>query len=240
MLLFILNLAERKFTFDLKSNWHKSFFLFLYAITLSYSYLKLDAGLGALVLFACVQITIIIYAFIKKEDITAKKLLGMGLAFLGLIYLLFPKNDFSISSFHFMLMVVSGISWGCYTILGKSSTNVLRDTTQNFVKTFLFCLIFFIFFVDFTKITSYGVFLAFISGAITSGIGYTLWYYVLKHIEILTASVIQLLVPVFAIFLSVLFLGEKLTLPLIFSALLILSGIYISIYSKPDKSTNKI
>ena len=232
VLLLILFITQKKVDINIKTNWENSFFLFLYAIAFSYAYINLDAGLGALVLFASVQLTMVAYAFFKKEEINSKKLFGIILAFSGLVYLLFPKEDFSISTFHFFLMVISGIGWGFYTILGKKSKNVLNDTTNNFVKTILFTILFFIFFVDFTNFNSYGIFLAFLSGGISSGIGYALWYFVLRNIQILTVSVIQLIVPVIAIFLSVLLLGEKLTFSLVFSSVLILCGIFITIYKK--------
>lgn len=231
-LLIILFLNTKKIVFDIKSNWANSFFLFLYAITFSYSYFSLDAGLGALVLFGVVQITMILFALFKKENITFKKIFGIILAFVGLTYLLFPKDDFSISIFHFLLMALSGFAWAFYTILGKSSKDVLKDTSSNFIKTLLFCFLFFLMFVDNTNINSYGIFLAFLSGSITSGIAYALWYYVLKNIEIMTASIIQLLVPIITIFLSIIFLEEKLTLTLFISTILILSGIAISLYKR--------
>lgn len=128
----ILFYKEKNLKLSLKTDWISGFFLFLYAIAFSYSYLSLDAGLGALVLFAVVQITIIIFALLKKESITLKKLLGIALAFLGLIIILFPKENFGISIFHFYLMAISGFAWAIYTILGKKSKEILKDTTNNF------------------------------------------------------------------------------------------------------------
>lgn len=231
-LLLILFISKKGLEIDLKNNWINSFFLFLYVITFSYSYIHLDAGLGALILFASVQLTMIIYAFFKKEKITSKKLFGIILSFCGLVYLLFPKEDFSISIFHFFLMILSGIGWGFYSILGKKNQDILKNTSNNFIKTLFFSFLFFIFFVDIIKLSSYGIFLAFLSGAISSGIAYSLWYFILKNIQIVTASVIQLTVPIIAIFLSVLLLDEKLTFSLILSSILILSGIFITIYKK--------
>lgn len=228
----ILYSSQKTININIKKDWLNSFFLFLYAICFSYSYLSLDAGLGALVLFAVVQITMIIFALFKKESLTFKKILGLFLAFAGLTFLLLPKDDFSISTFHFFLMAVSGLGWGLYSVFGKKSKNALEDTTNNFLKTIVFSLIFYLLFIDDIKITSYGLIWAFLSGGITSGIGYALWYYVLKDIKIVTASIIQLLVPIIAIFLSVLLLNEKLSFTLIFSTLLVLSGIFVALYKK--------
>ena len=232
VLLIILLIKEKKVSINLKSNWLNSFFLFLYAITFSYSYIDMEAGIGTLILFAIVQLTMILFAIIKKEHLSLKKAFGIALAFFGLVYLLFPSEEFELSLFHTFLMFLSGIAWAFYTIIGKASKNALNDTTENFLKTILFLIIFFILFVDSINYTPYGIFLAVVSGGITSGIGYALWYIVLKNMEIITASVIQLIVPVIAIFMSIIFLDETLTQTLILSTVLILSGIFISIYKR--------
>lgn len=232
VLLFSLTKKEFKLDIDLKSNWLSAFMLFLYAIAFSYSYLHMEAGIGTLILFAVVQLSMIFVAILKKEKLSLKKILGIAIAFAGLIYLLYPNEEFSLSLFHVLLMVISGIAWAFYTILGKSSTNALKDTTVNFVKTIPYLLLFFILFAQDLKYSSGGIFLAFLSGSITSAIGYVLWYLVLRNIQIITAGIIQLIVPVLAIILSILLLDEKLTSTLIISTLMILGGIFICLYKK--------
>jgi len=233
-LVLILFFTKKDFKIDipLKGNWLNSFMLFLYAICFSYSYINMEAGIGTLILFAVVQLTMIIVAIIKKEKLNLKKSIGIVIAFSGLIYLLYPSQEFSLSMFHVVLMIISGIAWAFYTILGKSSNDALKDTTINFVKTIPFLILFFLIFVQELQLSFSGIFLAFLSGSITSAIGYVLWYLVLRNIEIITASVIQLLVPVLAIVLSIILLDEKLTLTLIISTSMILGGIFISIYKK--------
>jgi len=232
VLIFLVYFKEKNISISLKNNWGSSFMLFLYAICFSFAYLSLDAGLGALILFATVQLSMIIVALKNKEHLNLQKIIGIALAFCGLIYLLFPKDDFEISFFHFSLMVLSGIAWASYTILGKKSKNPLKDTNENFIKTIPFLLIFFIIFVDNYNITTKGAILAIISGGITSALGYILWYIILKNIQILTASIIQLLVPVIAIVLSTVLLQEELSFTLLISTMFILSGIFIYLYKK--------
>jgi drug/metabolite transporter (DMT)-like permease len=231
--LFLISLfINKKNTLDLKSNWLNGFFLFLYAICFSFSYISLDAGLGALILFAVVQITMILFAFIKKEKFGLKKLIGISLALCGLFFLLYPSKDFSISIFHFILMVIAGFAWAFYTLLGRNSTNAIKDTSNNFFKAFIITILFVFLFIDDLNITSSGLFWAFLSGAIASGLGYSIWYFVLKDLKIVTASVLQLLVPVISIFISIIFLDEKLTISLLVSTILVLGGIFISLKEK--------
>ncbi len=231
-LLVILSFKEKKLNLSLNKNWHTSFLLFLYAICFSYAYINLDAGLGALILFAMVQLTIIITALIKKERIDIRKALGISLAFVGLIYLLYPSEGFEVSLYHSILMMISGVAWGLYTIFGKKSSNATLNTTDNFTISLFFAIIFFALFVHNVKLSSYGITLAFVSGGITSSIGYLLWYHLLPNMKIITSGILQLLIPPLAIFLGVLFLNEKITSTLIISTILILFGILISIYKK--------
>ena len=235
VLLILLYIKDKKISLDMKSNWTSSLMLFLYAICFSYAYINLDAGLGALILFAVVQLTIICFALFKKESLTITKILGIALAILGLIYLLFPSSDFELSLYHVSLMVVSGLAWGVYTLLGKNCTNATLHTADNFTKALLFIGIFY-FFINETYLSSYGVFLAFLTGGITSALGYALWYTILPKLETMTSGVVQLLVPPLAIFLSVLLLNEELSTKLILSTIVILVGIYIYLTAKQPKA----
>lgn len=233
ILLFIIYFyRKRRVEISLKKNWISGFMLFLYAICFSYSYINMLAGIGTLILFAVVQLSMIFIALFYKEKMSLNKTIGILVAFSGLVYLLYPKEDFTISYFHTFLMVISGIAWGVYSLLGKSSTSAIFNTTDNFFKASIFTLIFMLMFISEVHLDLYTFCLAITSGAITSALGYLLWYEILPKIEIITASVLQLLVPIIAIFLSILFLDESLTLELIVSTILILVGIFIALKRK--------
>ena len=233
ILLFIIYFYRKKrVDISLKKNWISGFMLFLYAICFSYSYINMLAGIGTLILFAVVQLSMILIALFYKEKMSLNKIIGILVAFIGLVYLLYPKEDFTISYFHTFLMVISGTAWGVYSVLGKSSTSAIFNTTDNFFKASIFTLIFMLMFISEVHLDLYTFCLAITSGAITSALGYLLWYEILPKIEIITASVLQLLVPIIAIFLSILFLDESLTLELIVSTILILVGIFIALKRK--------
>ena len=235
LLLIIYFYKNRTLNFDMKKNWLSSFMLFLYAICFSYSYVNMFAGIGTLILFAVVQLSMILIAIFYKESFSINKILGIIVAFAGLVYLLYPKEDFSISFFHAFLMIISGIAWAIYTVIGKSSTNALLNTTDNFFKASIFVVLFTIFFIDSLKLDFYTSILAISSGAITSALGYLIWYEILPKMQIITASVLQLIVPVLAIFLSVIILDEVLSFELLISTFIILFGIFIALFRKKSK-----
>ena len=234
-LLIILYLKTNSLDLKLKHNWISSFFLFLYAIAFSYSYINLDAGVGTLILFAVVQLILMITAIIKKEIITLQKAIGLLFAFVGLIYLLMPDEKLDISLFHSMLMVISGFAWAFYTILGRNTKNPLVHTSDNFVKATFISLIYYLLFVENINYNFYGIFLAFLSGGITSSIGYLIWYFILPKIKIISSGLIQLIVAPLSIFLSVLILDEIFTFKLFISTDFILFGIAIAILNSKNK-----
>ncbi len=227
----ILYYKNRSLSFDMKKNWLSSFMLFCYAISLSYAYIDIDTGLGALILFAIVQLSMVLSALFLKEVLPFQKIIGLAVAFMGLGFLLFPKGDIELSYIHVLLMMLSGLAWAVYTLLGKKSVQPLKHTADNFLKSLVYVAISFIF-IESWFVSLEGLILALISGAITSGIGYALWYFLLPKITIITASVVQLIVPVIAIFLGLLFLQEEISLTLIISTVIILSGILLCITKK--------
>jgi len=234
-LILLVLFKSKELTFSFKSNWLSSFMLFIYLIGFSYAYLGMDAGFGALLLFGTVQIVMIISSFFRKESISVLKIIGVIVAFLGLVYLLLPKEQFEISYFHVALMVLSGMGWAGYSILGKSSNDALFNTMDNFLKaTFFVMITFSVLFVDSLNISFDGFVFAFLSGSLTSAIGYMIWYFILPKIQVFTASVVQLFVPIIAVLLSVLFLDEIFTYDILVSILLISVGVVLAVIPKRE------
>ena len=232
-LILIYLYKRKKLDFSTKTNWLSSLILFLYAISFSYSFLNIEAGVGTLLLFAVVQLVMVIFSLFHKEKINFQKIAGIFLAMAGLIYLLYPKQSFELSLFHAFLMIIAGVSWAVYTVLGKKSSDSLYNTTDNFTKALIFVGIFYLIFTPENSFTTNkGILLAFISGSITSAVGYLLWYEILPKMQLITAGIIQLFVPVISIVVSIVFLNESLTMTLFLSTVIIFTGILLTIFSK--------
>jgi drug/metabolite transporter (DMT)-like permease len=231
VLLFILRFGKSTRGMTSKGNWVSSVMLFLYAITFSFAYISLDTGTGALILFGSVQLTMIVFSVILGNKLHRSEWLGIFIAFTGLVYLVLP--DVSTPSFMgFLLMTVAGIAWGIYTLQGKDSINPLKDTAYNFLRTTPIVLILLTVTFYNAHYSFEGIVLAILSGAIASAIGYTIWYLALSGLSATQAAVIQLSVPVIAALGGVVFISEVLTLRLILSASLILSGVLIVILGR--------
>ena len=226
-----------------RGSWIAAFMLFLYAVCFSYAYIMLDAGLGALILFGCVQLSMITVSIIQKQPLSLIKWLGLIGAFSGLIYLVNSQNELSglnhevnFSFLGFLLMLVSGIAWASYTILGKGSATPLIDTKINFTKSLVFVIpLTVVYFVVESQVTLLGIGLSIASGMLTSGIGYAIWYYALNGLSPVQAGVVQLMVPVIAAFGGILWIGEAITVELMLAQAIILGGIALVMFS-PSKS----
>ena len=212
-------------------SWPSAFFLFAYAICFSFAYLGLTAGTGALILFGSVQMTMIAVAIFKGERPPALEWLGLAVALGGLVYLVFPGLA-SPPLNSSLLMATAGASWGAYTLRGKTTSDPLADTTGNFVRSLPMAAVIAIIFLPNLHLSTRGIVLAVLSGAITSGIGYTVWYSVVKDHTTTRAAVLQLAVPVIAATAGVLLLDETATVRLAIAAALILGGIALTIFGR--------
>lgn len=211
-------------TTNTKGSWLAASMLFVYAVTFSYGYVSLDTGTGALVLFGAVQITMILASVILGNRLHFSEWTGLFVAFSGFVYLVMPSLT-TPSLKGFFLMTVSGMAWGFYTLIGRSSQHPLGDTAYNFLRTLPFVVGLLIFTFKDARLSSEGVVLAILSGAIASGAGYFVWYIALRGLSVTQAAVVQLLVPIIAAIGGVIFTRELITLRLFESSVLVLGGI---------------
>ena len=213
-----------------RGSWRSSLALFVYAITFSFAYISLDTGTGALVLFGTVQISILLWQQFNGKSLSLFEWLGAVVAFAGLAYLVYPSIA-TPSGTGLALMTVAGCAWAIYTVRGKKSQLPLADTAFNFIRTAPFLLLLALVMHDELQISVDGVIYACLSGALASGIGYTLWYVALEQLSASLAAVTQLSVPAIAALGGVLFVGEVLSLRLTIAAAVIISGIGLVIYA---------
>jgi drug/metabolite transporter (DMT)-like permease len=223
LLVIVITTSKSKKTLS-HGSWSAAIMLFTYAVAFSFAYISLDTGTGALILFAAVQLTMILVAIVKGERLSWYEWAGMVIAFSGFVYLVLPGVS-TPSLLGFILMTIAGIAWGIYTIMGKGSENPLADTTFNFTRTLPLVMVLFLLALESTELSPKGIILAFISGAFASAIGYTIWYMALKGLSSTQAAVVQLLVPVIAAAGGVFFMSEIITMRLLISALMILGGV---------------
>ncbi|MFT6124221.1 MAG: drug/metabolite transporter (DMT)-like permease [Shewanella sp.] len=214
--------------------------LFIYAVTFSYAYVLLDTATGALILFAAVQISMMLISYFQGQRLTLLEWIGALLAFSGFAYLVLPGVS-APSMTGLVLMAISGCAWGGYTLLGKKSVNPLFDTGYNFIRSLpLVAVMILVVWLlpqltsapQATVLSAKGILLAVLSGAIASGIGYALWYQALRGLTSTHAAVLQLTVPVIAAVGGILFLDEMISFHLGVSAGIIFVGIALVIFAK--------
>ena len=231
MLLIILKLFGKKRVSPAKDGWGSALMLFVYAATFSFAYISLNTGTGALILFGAVQLTMITIAVVSGDRLHLSEWLGVGLSFAGFVYLVLPKVT-TPSLIGFVLMTIAGISWGIYTLMGRGSESPLSDTTYNFTRTLPFIIVMGLLFIQNSHLSQKGVLLAVMSGALASGIGYTIWYIALRGLSATIAAVAQLSVPVIAALGGVIFVSESISFHFLLSAAMILGGIALVVLGK--------
>lgn len=217
-------------------NWWSAFVLFVYAACFSFAYIGLAAATGALILFGAVQVTMIGHGLWTGERLRRLQLLGLLLAFGGLVGLLLPGIAAPPLSAA-VLMLAAGVAWGVYSLRGKRDGDPTRVTAGNFLRSVPFAAVLTILMMNNIVLDRAGVVYATLSGALASGIGYIIWYTALPRLKASTAASVQLSVPIIAALGGIVFLDEALTLRLILAAITILGGIALVILEKkPVKS----
>lgn len=208
--------------------------LVLYAAAFSFAYLTLDAGLGALILFGGVQITMFVGAVLQGENPTLWRWVGSLLGMIGLGVLFAPGAE-QPDILGAMLMVLSAIGWGIYSLRGREVSAPLQATASNFILAVPAGLILLWIYPSATSTSLLGFSLAVASGALASGVGYAIWYATLPKLDASLAAILQLTVPVIALIGGVIFLGESVSWSFAVSAILIIGGVLIAILA-PKRS----
>jgi drug/metabolite transporter (DMT)-like permease len=225
----VATVSDRRTT----GTWASAIALFLYAAAFSFAYNTLSAGTGALLLFGAVQATMIFWGLRKGERLHLVQIAGLIAALIGLVVLVFPGLSAPpvIGS---ILMLGAGVAWGIYSLRGKGETKPISATAENFVRAVPFAAVVSLVSLPWARLDQAGVFYAVVSGAITSGLGYVIWYRVLPELKAAAAATVQLSVPVLAATGGIFLLGEPITLRYLLASIAVLGGIALVVMEKQN------
>jgi len=213
-------------------DWWSAVALFGYAAGFSYAYLDLPAAVGALLLFGAVQATMIGYGFSTGERLAVRQSAGLALAVAGLVGLLLPGLSAPPPAAA-ALMLGSGVAWGVYSIRGKSAGDATSKTAGNFLKAAPLAVGLNLALLPDSPPATLGIVCAIASGAVTSGIGYAIWYSAIRGLKATHAATVQLSVPVLAAAGGIVFLGEAISTRLVIASVAILGGVALVVIEKP-------
>lgn len=215
-------------------DWIAAASLFVYLVGFSFAYIALQTGTGALILFGTVQLTMFAAAFNAGERFSSSSWTGFAVAVGGMLYLLAPGVTAPPLGGS-LLMSAAGIAWGVYSLRGRRARNALRSTARNFAAAVPLVLAVNAVYADAAHFTSAGVLAALASGTIASALGYVLWYRALTRLSAMSASTVQLAVPIIAAAGGVALLGEQLTARLVVASAAVLGGVALAIARRPAK-----
>jgi drug/metabolite transporter (DMT)-like permease len=205
--------------------------LFLYAAAFSFAYRDLSAATGALLLFGTIQLCMTGWGLWRGERLRRSKLLGVVIAIAGLTVLLLPGFA-APPPLAAALMFTAGAAWSVYSVLGRSAGDPTAATAGNFLRSVPFAAVLVLTAVGHESADHLGVLYAVLSGAITSGLGYVLWYAALPSLTATSAATIQLSVPAIAALGGAVLLAEPVTARLLLASAAILGGIALTINKK--------
>lgn len=212
-------------------DWLAAAMLFAYVACFSFAYLSLSAGTGALMLFGAVQITMLAAGWRAGESFGAWGWLGFALAVAGFAGLVAPGVN-APAPVGAVLMAVAGVAWGVYSLRGRGVADPLAATAGNFLRAAPLALLLSLMLALQAHANTQGALLAVASGALTSGLGYVIWYAALPGLGALRAATVQLSVPLIAALGGVLFLAEAPSLRLVVAGAAILGGIGMVLLGK--------
>ncbi|MEM6387632.1 MAG: DMT family transporter [Pseudomonadota bacterium] len=201
--------------------------LCVYILGFSFAYVALDAGIGALILFGMVQLTMFTGALLSGDRPGRARWIGAVVALLGLAWLVSPSAATAPDPAAAFLMALAGFGWGIYSLVGRRAADPLEETAANFICAAPVALLVWLVWAD--GITVSGALLAVLSGAVTSGLGYALWYSILPRLDASIAALAQLTVPVIAVAGGVILLSEPVTLRLLLASAVILGGVALGV-----------
>jgi drug/metabolite transporter (DMT)-like permease len=227
MLLLITVRSRRPFV-PLAGSWTAAGLLALYAVPFAFAYTQLSTGTGALILFGCVQVTMLAAALASGERPGAMQWVGVILALAGLVALVFPGLT-APSPTAALLMAMAGVFWGLYSLRGRATADPLSQTAGNFARAVPLVVVASLLVISRAHVEVRGVVLSVVSGAVTSGLGYVAWYAALRGLSAMRAAVVQLAVPLLAAAGGVVLLSEAVSVRLVLSAILVLGGIAMAI-----------
>jgi drug/metabolite transporter (DMT)-like permease len=220
-------------------SWRGGAALLAYAGFFSYAYIALPAGMGAVILFALVQFTMLGWGLANGELLSGRQWAGFSIAAAALVWLVSPGLD-APPLLGAAAMAGAGIGWGVYSLLGRGVTDPTAATTGNFMRATLLALPILgatIWVAPEPMPPGDGVMIAVASGAITSGLGYVVWYQVVRHLSASRAGIAQLSVPALAAIGGVLFLSEPVTLRFALSTAAILGGVGLAVLTRTPGSS---
>lgn len=212
-----------------RRRWAGALSLAAYMAGFSAAYLTLDAGVGALILFGVVQITMFALGALGGVAVSARQMAGAGVAFAGLAWVLWPAGGAQVPLTGALWMAAAGIGWGVYTLSGRGEPSALSATAANFCLALPLVALPLVWAADPVPVRLPGIGLAVLAGGVTSGLGYALWYSLVPRLSAATAATVQLSVPVIALAAGAALLGEAPGWRLILGAAVVLGGIALAL-----------
>ena len=226
------------------SNLLGGLFLGVYAFSISYGYVFIPVAAGTLVFYTAVVMTMVAYSVINdKERVTLRLGVGLLLGLLGVIAITFSKIS-AVTLPGVLLMIATGAAWGLYSVYGRRFEVAFSYTFNSFLILGLFAIVAGIAVAYFHQLTLANLSpidlgLALYMGMLSTALSYVVWNRTMKQIPAYLGGLVQVIVPVLAAIMGIIFLGEMVTTSLVIAGALVLSGIYLVQFKSSSQRQNQ-
>jgi drug/metabolite transporter (DMT)-like permease len=191
------------------------------------------ASHGALIVALNPVLVMLISALIGKERIAGVKILGLLVSLAGTAIVI-ARGDimelFTMFTWGDALMLGCPISWAFYTYFAKDAlkfASPLQASTWAIITGMMF-IVFFVPFEPFPVYVDWTVWLAIVYLGICGSVLGFVWYYEgIKAIDPVKTSAFNNLIPIFAMLLSVVLLGETIHGYMIYGSAMVIGGVYL-------------
>ncbi len=203
-----------------------------YGFSISFGYLFIGAAAGTFVFFAAVVLSMTLLGVaLEHERLGPRGLIGLALAVVG-VFLLTYGGVALVTGIGVVLMIVTGVTWGAYSMFGRRFTAHFSYALYSFAILSAVALPALLLtspgdLLD-VPVSLQGWGLALYFGTISTALSYVVWHWALKRITASQGGVYQMLVPVGAAVMGIAFLSEEVTLSLVAGGGLIVLGIYLN------------
>ncbi len=211
-----------------RGSWSSAAALAGYAIFFTLAYNRINASVGALVLFGAVQTTMMSVGLVRGERLGAIDWIGVALAIAGLLVFAVPGVT-APDPLGTAMMAIGGACWGVYSLAGQRARDPLAETAGNFIRALIPIAVFAAVSLPSRHVTTPGVLLAVVSGSLASGVAYTIWYAVLPAVAAWRAAIVQTGTPLLTAIAAIVFLDETFTVRLLIASALVITGVLLTV-----------
>jgi drug/metabolite transporter (DMT)-like permease len=211
-----------------------------------YGLLFVDAGKSSVILYSMPLFSTLLAIKFLGEKVNTAKLIGLGMGLIGLVtilgwdMLIGQQQEVIMGQ---LLIVLAAIAWAISNVYYRLKVQHLPKLQVSALQMTFGALgiILAALMMEWDEpliLNAESIYYIVFTGVLASALCFTAWFFIISMIDMATATISTLLVPMFGLLFSSMILNEELTLGVIAGSALIISGIIIAQIKKRKKAVH--